>query len=73
MADTNTDGSDQVPDHANLRLLGVLPMDELNELKSCVRQLPRGPVLEVVVVENLLMKCWDLLDVVYDDTLRRTY
>ena len=48
-------------------------MDELNELKSCVRQLPRGPVLEVVVVENLLMKCWDLLDVVYDDTLRRTY
>ena len=38
-------------------------MDALNELKTYVRQLPRGLVLEVVVVETLLVKCWDLLEI----------
>ena len=44
-------------------------MDALSELKRYVRQLPRGPVLEAVVVETLLVKCWDLLEISDDSSM----
>ena len=51
---------------------GLFPMDALNELKTYMRQLPRGPVLEVVVVQTLLVKCWDILEI-SDDTSMEAY
>ena len=47
-------------------------MDALNELKSYVRQLPRGPVLKVPVVEYVLVNCGDRL-AASDDTSMEDY
>ena len=41
-------------------------MNALNELKTYLREIQQGPVLEVSVVETLLVKSWD--ELVSDDT-----